>query len=220
LKKTQSKAVTERRGGRPSQADAARIRGQILDIASEMFFSQGYGVVSIEAIAKQAGISKRTFYARFRDKAELFSAVVHHLIDDLRPKGGPQSLTGKNLEETLHTLALLILHSALKPKTLALQRLMLAEAGRFPELGRVVNEVGARKEAITMIAGMLVQDATRHAPKLETEQAMFAADQFISMLTATPLRRAMGLGVPMTEAEIETWASRSVAMFLHGYRGV
>src|SRR5262249_55470481 len=58
-------AAPARRGGRPSRAAAALLGEHILDVATELFFAQGYGATSIEAVAEQARISKRTFYHRF-----------------------------------------------------------------------------------------------------------------------------------------------------------
>ena len=77
-------APPPRRGGRPSREDAERLRQTIIDVATTMFLSLGYGATSIDAIALKARISKRTFYHRFRDKAELFAAVVHDVVDRLR----------------------------------------------------------------------------------------------------------------------------------------
>jgi AcrR family transcriptional regulator len=66
-----------RKGGRPLRADALKLREQILHVATELFLEQGYGATSIESVAAHAGVSKRTFYDRFEDKAALFAAVVH-----------------------------------------------------------------------------------------------------------------------------------------------
>ena len=57
------------RGGRPSRAEALRLRERILIAATELFLAEGYGSTTIEAVAARAGISKRTFYDRFDDKA-------------------------------------------------------------------------------------------------------------------------------------------------------
>jgi AcrR family transcriptional regulator len=57
------------RGGRPSRADALRLRERILAAASELFLAEGYGLTSIEAVAKRAAVSKRTFYDRFESTA-------------------------------------------------------------------------------------------------------------------------------------------------------
>ena len=64
-----------RRGGRPTRIEAERLAERILEVATGLFLAQGYGPTSVESVAQQAGISKRTFYARYPDKAALFAAV-------------------------------------------------------------------------------------------------------------------------------------------------
>jgi TetR/AcrR family transcriptional repressor of mexJK operon len=212
-------ANNKRHGGRPSQAAAARIRGQILDVAADLFFTQGYGAVSVEAIARRAHISKRTFYVRFRDKSDLFGAVVHHIIDRLRPTNSAQLFSGKNLVEVLLNLAQVILRAALTPQALALHRLILAEATRFPELAAVMNEAGARKEAIAHIAALLEKEIAEGKLKLTAGDSVFAAEQFLQLIVSAPQRRAMGLGEPLTPEELDGWARNSVRLFLHGCGG-
>jgi len=93
------------RGGRPSREEAERIRDRILDVATQLFLEQGYGATSIEAVAQRLRMSKRTFYHRFRDKAELFEAVVHRIVDALRPADLNPLFVGDNAEEVLLRLA-------------------------------------------------------------------------------------------------------------------
>ena len=100
------------RGGRPSLADAEKLGERILDSATSLFLAHGYGATSIEQVARHARISKRTFYHRFDDKAALFAAVVHRIVDSLRPKGGTPSMEGADLQATLRRIADLILHRA------------------------------------------------------------------------------------------------------------
>jgi AcrR family transcriptional regulator len=206
-----------RRGGRPTTVAAAQLGETILDVATELFLSEGYGVTSIETIARRARISKRTFYSRFRDKAELFGAVVHRVVERMRPRGLANPFAGGTLEDVLLRLAQLILGAALSSQALALQRVILAEATRFPELAKVVSEQRGRREAIAGIAALLERerDAGRAAPTNPT----FAAEQFLQMVVALPQRRALGLGTPMTSAELDEWARDTVALFLHGCRG-
>ena len=86
-----------RKSGRPLRADALKLREQILQDATQLFLEQGYGSTSIESVAARAGVSKRTFYDRFEHKAALFAAVVHHIIDEIRPPASVPLLAGPNL---------------------------------------------------------------------------------------------------------------------------
>jgi len=209
--------VTTRRGGRPSGLESEQKRGQIIDVATSLFFDQGYGATSIEAIAKQAGISKRTFYNRFRDKADLFGAVIHGIIGRIRPTDLAPLFEGGSFEEILRRLADLALRAALSPQAIALQRLILAEANRFPELAQAVAAEGSKSEAIAHITTLIARE--RSAGRLRLDDARFGAEQFLQMVIAVPQRRAMGLGTPMTGQELELWGLDAVNLFLHGCRG-
>src|SRR5580704_13876255 len=128
-----------RRGGRPSRTDALRLGQRILEVATELFLAEGYGTTTIEAVAARAGISKRTFYHRFDDKSALFAAVVHEIIEQIRPPAGVPLIEGATLRDVLRRLAGMILHAALSPQAIALHRLVMAESARFPELARTVQ---------------------------------------------------------------------------------
>jgi len=206
-----------RRGGRPSREAAALIQDRILEIATELFLAEGYGETTIELVAKRARISKRTFYHRFSDKAALFGAVVHRIVDGLRPPDVSDLFVGANLDEMLTRLARAILRAALNPQALALHRVILAEAGRFPGLAAVVAERSASREAIERIADLLQREAS--AKRLALDAPQFAATQFLQMVVALPQRRALGLGVPMTAPELDAWARQTTDLFLNGCRG-
>jgi TetR/AcrR family transcriptional regulator, mexJK operon transcriptional repressor len=200
---------TAGRGGRPSRADALRLRQRILEVATELFLAEGYGSTSIEAVAARAGISKRTLYHRFEDKSALFAAVVHEIIAQIRPPAGVPLVAGATLQDVLRRLAGMILRAALSPKALALHRLLMAESARFPELIRAVHGDGSTREATTLISGLLARDL--RDSKLNAESRAFAAEQFIFMVVSLPQRRAVGYGTPMTAAELDAWADKTVA---------
>src|SRR5208283_2999376 len=204
-------------GGRPSRAAALQLPDRILEVATELFLAEGYGSTSIEAVAARAGISKRTFYDRFDDKAMLFAAVVHRIIEQIRPPASVPLLAAANLSEMLTRLAGLILRAALAPPALALHRLVNAESVRFPELVGAVNSDGSTREGVTLISNLLARELPEK--KLTGAERIFAGQQFIFMVVSLPQRRAMGFGTPMTAAELDTWAKRVVKLFLHGCRG-
>jgi AcrR family transcriptional regulator len=203
-----------RKGGRPSRLQAENIRDEILDIATGLFFTQGYGATSIESVAQLARMSKRTFYHRFEDKAELFRAVVHRTVERLRPADVTGLFEGADFETVLLRIARMVLDAALTPEALALHRLILAEAARFPEMALVLNKEGSRQEAVRRIAALLQQKTQGHY--ITPDTAAFAAEQFLQLVVAIPQRRAMGLGKPMAKAERDIWAQNAVTLFLHG----
>jgi TetR/AcrR family transcriptional regulator, mexJK operon transcriptional repressor len=185
-------------------------------VATELFLAQGYGATSVEAVAQRARIAKRTFYHRFPDKAALFGAVVHRIIEALRPPASTPLYDGGSLEEVLRRLARLILRAALTPTALALNRLIIAEAQRFPELAAIVAREGGRAELVGQVAALLEREA--RAGSLALARPEFAAEEFLQLVVASPQRRALGLGTAMTEAELEVWAGDCVNLFLNGCR--
>jgi TetR/AcrR family transcriptional repressor of mexJK operon len=216
-KKRSRAAAIPRRGGRPSHAQAEKLGERILDVATELFLAHGYGATSIEAVARRAGVSKRTFYHRYTDKPALFSAVIHRIIERLRPPAGVPIFQGASLREILERLAGLILHAALSPQAVALHRLVVGESGRFPKLAAAVSREGASENAIRLSAGVLEREAAKDGFALDNPR--FAAEQFLYMVIAVPQRRAAGLGAPMTAAEVDAWGRDVVELFLEGCRG-
>lgn len=204
-----------RRGGRPTRLEAAALGDKILDVASALFLSRGFGATSIEAVASRARISKRTFYHRFRDKAELYRAVVQRMLEHWLPQVEAAFDPPAPLEILLERLAKHMLSVALTSQALALRRLLLAEAERFPELVEIAIAQGATR-AIERIAALLEEE--RRAGRIALDDCRFAATQFQEMVISIPLRRAMGFGTPLTEAERDEWAKKCAALFIHGCR--
>src|SRR5207245_11085651 len=87
------------RGGRPSRMQSEEIRERILETATHLFLTRGYGATSIEGVAQRARVSKRTIYHRVDDKAVLFAAVVHCIIDRLRPPPCVPLIDGADLQD-------------------------------------------------------------------------------------------------------------------------
>ena len=207
-----------RRSGRPPRADALLLRERILKSATELFLDQGYSSTTIEAVAARAGVSKRTFYDRFDDKSVLFAAVVHRIIEQIRPPADVPLLAGADLRSVLRRLAGLILRATLSPQAMALHRLVAAESARFPQLALAVENDGGTEEATNLIGGLLARELP--GANVGLKSSAFAAQQFIHMVATVPQRRAMGYGTPMSAAELEAWAIDVVRLFLDGYQGL
>jgi len=205
-----------RRGGRPSREASERIGELILDAATAMFLAHGFGATSIDAVAQRLRISKRTFYHRFPDKETLFAAVVHRIVDRLRPAADVPLIEGADLRAILERLATMILHAAISPNAIALHRLIVAESARFPELAAVLGREGAMEEAVRLIAGILEREDA--SGRITIVDPAFAARQFLQMVIAVPQRRAMGLGKRMTKREIAEWPRKVTDLFLHGWQ--
>ncbi len=202
-------------GGRPSRLESAQLSDRILDVATALFLGDGFGATSIEAVARRAGISKRTFYHRFRGKEVLFEAVVRRLIERWTPPLDATLFEGSSLADTLRRAGEYMLGVALTPEALALHRVVIAEATRFPGLARILHELGAAT-GIERIARVL--EPRIASGELRAMDPQFAAEQFILMVVSGPRRRALGLGALLSPSELRDWLDQCVALFLEGCR--
>ena len=207
--------AVRRSGGRPTQREAALLGERIVAAATQLFLENGFGATSIEAVTAACGISKRTFYHRFRDKPDLFRAVVRGLVVRWMQPLAPAPPEPGPIEDTLDRLGRQILAAALSPAALALYRMLVAEAPRFPELALILNDSAAG--GLERLAELFARETA--AGRLAVADPRFAAEQFGNLVVAGPRRRALGLGPPMSEAELALWNRRCVALFLAGARG-
>src|SRR5260370_28089869 len=113
------------RGGRPTRGEAERRQEHLIETAGAMFMKFGFDGTSIDAVAEAACMSKRTVYARYRDKNELFSAVLRNLIDRwLVPINRFQSINA-DLDPMLGEIARHLLTSALAPQAVRLHPIII-----------------------------------------------------------------------------------------------
>ena len=132
-----SPEAKRRSRGRPSPEQAAALRESFLAVALESFLEKGYAATSIEAIARDAGVAKITIYRQFDNKEALFREVVHRAVGNARDNMQATLVQGGADErQVLLDLVERMYLGATDPKTLALLRLVIAEAVRFPELAK------------------------------------------------------------------------------------
>lgn len=131
---------TPSKGGRPRQSEAGEVERRLLDAALQRFLACGLDGTSCEDIARTAGASKATLYARYANKEALFEAVVQRHVATLQvPAEATPSLP---LQDRLRHVGRGILEHALQPRTLAMMRLVIATSTRAPSLAAEVNRLG------------------------------------------------------------------------------
>jgi AcrR family transcriptional regulator len=129
-----------RKVGRPRRGtEAARIDA-LINAATHVFLRDGYGLASIDKVASEAGVSTRTIYERFRNKADLLVAVIRRLVDRMATGIAGADLEGLEPRAALMLIASTITDRALDPDCAALFRIVATEAHRFPELALQMRE--------------------------------------------------------------------------------
>jgi len=182
----------------------------LLDAATTLFLRDGYGLTSLEAVAAAAGVSKRTLYARFADKAALLREVVARLVTRWLPPFDAGFEPARGLEATLLDAARVVLATALAPEALALHQLIVAESRRFPELGAIMRDAGAGIGAERLAAALA---------RAGVADPGWAAEQFMTLVVSVPQRRALATGTPLERAAQAEWAARATRLFLRGVAG-
>lgn len=116
-----------------------RKRASILSAARVVFTREGYAGASMDVVAAEAGASKRTVYQYFADKEELFAATVLDTVDRGYEYFKPLILALANtnaVEDGIRDFARSTITGLTSPELLKMRRLVIAEAERFPEIGR------------------------------------------------------------------------------------
>jgi AcrR family transcriptional regulator len=107
----------------------------LIQAATRIFLKEGYGLASIDKIATEAGISTRTIYERFKNKADLMAAVVERLMDrDMAQMFESQEIDDLQPVAALSLIAETVVNRFCDPDSAALFRIIATEAHRFPEL--------------------------------------------------------------------------------------
>lgn len=132
--------ITKPRGGRPRREEAGDVDRRLLDAAFELFLAQGFAGTSCEAVARLAGAGKASLYARFANKDQLFEAVIRRHSGTL-PQIEPLP-SGLPLAERLRLAGEDMLEHASRPETLAMMRLVIATADRFPAVAAEATRIG------------------------------------------------------------------------------
>ncbi|MDY0881558.1 TetR/AcrR family transcriptional regulator [Dongia soli] len=108
----------------------------IMTAAKELFLEHGFGAVSMDQVARQAGVSKATVYAHFVSKEKLFAEMVFRACIAKSHAVLPVLQADSNIEGVLQEIAHIVVDHLLSPEPLAVYRIIMAEGPRFPELPR------------------------------------------------------------------------------------
>ncbi len=188
-------------------------RDAVVEAATRAFLTQGYEASSMDAIAADANVSKRTVYNHFPGKRELFQAVVSGLYEGFRSADGQSLLSHDQPPEKALPVFLrsLLVHTG-RPEVRGLLRLVIAEHQRFPELSQDYLE-GGKSQAYALLDDYI---AAQHARgRLNAPDPHVVATQLLGGMKEVLFWPTM-LGLPVT-ADPERVIADSVAALLRAY---
>ncbi|MGH3167365.1 MAG: TetR/AcrR family transcriptional regulator [Trebonia sp.] len=190
-----SQVTSARKRGRPTAAERRAREAEILSAALGVFLRSGFGNATVDELALAAKVTKRTIYAYFGDKDALFAAMVKDLavtvsLDTVSDRGTLSSLAGR-IVFRVHSDELVGLH-----------RLVIAEAGRFPDLPRVLHANGDARH----IARLAEHIRAERGVSLDA----MAEPLFSLLLGERHRRRLLGLDPAPTREEAAAHADESL----------
>ena len=156
-------------------------REAILDEAQCLFLEQGYAATTMSAIAARLGGSKGTLWHHFANKEVLFEAMVERATDAFQARASQILVPGDSVRNSLQHFAVQFIERVTAPDAIALHRLVVGEARRFPETGRIFHEraSGRMREILSL---HLAEAMSRG--QLRRDDPAAASRQFVGLCLA------------------------------------
>lgn len=195
-------------------------RTQIIEAARKLFLEGGYDATSMDAIATEAGVTKRTAYNHFKNKESLFSAIMEKMCAELSQSESNESLTltDRTPEQVLKATARKYLLDNLTPQAIDLVRVVVAESSRFPELGRIYWNTNPNN--LKLYISEFLSEMDRQGV-LSVPDPDLAALQFIGMFKEPYFMPLMlGFGQPPSKKELDITLDKTVSSFLAGIQPI
>ena len=189
-------------------------RRAVIDAAEQLFLAHGYGDTSMDAVARLAGVSKATLYVHFTSKDVLFATIVGErgMMQKFDETDLPAEID--DLRASLMRIGHCWLDFMMRPRTLAIYRIAVAESVRFPELGRAFYLNGPAKthrRFAEWARGLQARGM------IEVEDLDSAAWQFFALLRGLMFMRATLAVDPPDAAEIDAGVRDAVQTWLKAF---
>ena len=196
-----------------------RSRALIMAAATRVFLERGYPGTSVDDIAAEAGVSKRTVYNVFDDKEQLFRAIIGDAIataERFSSELVATSAESADAATVLMTLGRELAASVFGGRVVPLRRLLIGEAGRFPEFALEYYDRAPGRVMTSLAEALRAFDARG---QLRVDDPESAAEHFAFLAIGASLDRALfdaRTDAAGTAAAVER-AERGVAVFLRAY---
>jgi TetR/AcrR family transcriptional regulator, mexJK operon transcriptional repressor len=193
-------------------------RQAILAAAQAEFLEHGYLGAGMDRVAARAGASKVTVYAHFADKRTLFEAVFTGAIADAERAASVlvESLAeSTDLPRDLRAFARAHIAAVTAPHLVQLRRMLIGEAGRFPELARAWYRAAPQRGHATLarIVTRLAERGLVRAP-----DPLLAAQHLNHLILSVPLDEAMfAVRERPPAVAVRRWADEAVRVWLAAY---
>jgi hypothetical protein len=155
-------------------------------------------------------------YERFKDKAALFRALIAWGVRQNLPEAIPPD--DGDPARALEHHAVTVLSAMLRPESLSLFRIVSAEAVRFPEVGKLFDEM-VRTSSVAILSA-LADRLTKSGVATIRDKAQFG-DEFIALVRGDTYFRVLMGALPIpSDADIRKQATRAARTLLAAYAPV
>jgi len=214
-----SEAAQGTRAQQRGEGRTASKRRAILRAAREVFLRNGYLGTGMDEVAALANVSKVTVYKHFSDKHRLFIAVFTGAIEEAEESSRPlvdHLADSMDVAEDLRAFARRHVTLVTQPHLIAMRRMIIAEATRFPELARAWHRAGPARAHATL-AGQIERLARRGL--LRVTDPLLAAQHLNYLILSVPVNEAMftGRDTPYDPAHLQRFADEAVRVFMAAY---
>ena len=200
--------------GRPQVRPDDETRQIIYEAARHAFAGGGYAATSMEAVARRAGVSTKTLYRLIPNKAALFDGMVTDRLDRTLASVDLHAIDHAEIEEALYAALMACAELALDKEVIALQRMVLQEAGKFSDIAGTFYRNAIQRTVVALADWLRMQ---QKRGLIELDDVDEAAGMLLGMVTSAPRRAALFGRVPLpSRSQIEARVRSCAAIFLHG----
>ena len=175
---------THNDSGNGATSPNPEIRDRIIAAATQLFEEQGFRKPSIDAITRAARTSKRAVYEHFEDKHAILRAVLKQFVDRQFGDLGSLKLSEAQVDPRVALLHLAqgLTRAARDSESIAMYRVLLAEADYLPDIARASYENG-KSQVVALLSDLLTQVGVRD---LEA-----GGQLFYEMFVLAPINRGL-----------------------------
>lgn len=194
-------------------------RAAILDAAKRLFTVQGFGGVSMDQIAADAGVSKLTVYSHFGDKDALFAAAVRAHCEQQLPDSLFEAADAAPLREGLLQIARAFFAMISGPEALAGHRVMCTPQVVDSPMPQLFWEAGPQRlqDSLALVLQHHVDAGELAIPDVRRASAEFLCLAKGELHARMVFGCCAGGDAPPSH-EVEAQLESAVDLFLHGYR--
>jgi AcrR family transcriptional regulator len=207
-------ARERRHRGRPRVRPDAETRQVIYEAVRREFAVGGYGATSMESVAHRAGLSTKTLYRLFPNKAALIEGTMSDRLERLLSGFSLRATDHQNIGEALRTALTTCADLALDAELVALQHMVLQEARKCSGIAGTFYANAVQRTAVALADWLRVQQARGLIALDDVDEA---AGMLLGMVASAPRRAALFGGQPLpSRSQIDARVRTCAALFLRG----